>query len=162
MPSPLALTRPRPDAAPMPRTAPQLAKFACLDCRTVMKREPLLPTHPAMRRAAPRPIEVRPCASCGGDSFWVGSNFRAPPKTDRKAWEVVALLVRAGLPYCKVQAPLPLRELPAMGIPTKGVLSASFSIGPWPTTMAGAQAFVDRYGGLGLPFWRPGEPVPPL
>ena len=146
----------------MPRTAPQLAKFACLSCRTVMKREPLLPIHPATRRAARRPIEIRPCPGCGGDSFWVGSNFRAPPKADRKAWEVVALLVRAGLPYCKVQAPLPVSELAAMGIPTKNVLRASYTIGPWPTTMAGALAFVDCYGGLALPFWRPGEPVPQL
>ena len=146
----------------MPRPAPQLAKFACLSCRTVMKREPLLPTPPAARRAAPRPIEIRPCPSCGGDSYWVGSNFRAPPKTDRKAWDVVALLVRAGLPFCKVQAPLPLADLADMGIPARHVLSASYSIGPWPTTMAHAQAFIDLYGGLGLPFWRPGEPVPSL
>ena len=92
----------------------------------------------------------------------MGSNFRAPPKADRKAWEVVALLVRAGLPYCKVQAPLPLDDVAAMGIPREGVLAASYSIGPWPTTMAEAHAFLDRFGGLALPFWRPGEPVPRL
>lgn len=113
-----------------------------------------------MRRAAPRPIEVRPCASCGGDSYWVGSDFRAPPKADRKAWNVVALLVRAGLPYCKIQAPLPLADLAGTGIPTRNVISATCTIGPWPTTMAEAEAFVDRYGGLGLPFWRPGEAAP--
>lgn len=127
-----------------------------------MKREPLLPTHPATRRAAPRPIEVRPCPSCGGDAYWMGSNFRAPPRQDLKAWEIVALLDRVGLPYCKVQAPLPLADLEEMGFPTRNVLRASYTIGPWPTTMAAAKAFVDRYGGLGLPFWRPGEPIPPL
>jgi hypothetical protein len=146
----------------MPRPTQQLAKFACLDCRTVMKREPLLPTHPAMRRAAQRPIEIRPCPACGGDSYWVGSNFRAPPKTDRKALDVAALLIRAGLPYCKVQAPLPLADLAALGIPARNVLSASYTIGPWPTTTADAHAFIHRYGRLALPFWRPGEPVPPF
>ncbi len=144
----------------MTRPAPQLAKFACLDCRTVMKREPLLPAHPAMRRDEARPIEVRPCPSCGGDSFWMGSNFRAPPKTDAKGWETVALLVRAGLPYCKVRVPLSLDRLPAMGVPTTNVISATQAIGPWPTTPAGARRFAEAWGAFGLPFWRPGEPVP--
>ncbi len=70
------------------------------------------------------------------------------------------MLVRAGLPYCRVMAPMPLECLPELGIPTDGVLYAERAIGPWPESPAEARKFIDLWGGLGLPFWRPGDPVP--
>lgn len=145
----------------MGRSAPQLAKFACLKCRTAMKREALLPIDTAMRRNAARPIEIRACPSCGDDSYWMGSAFRAPPKSDLKGWETVSMLIRAGLPYCKVMAPLPLDRLAEMGIPSDGVNYAEQAIDPWPTSAAEARRFIVNWGGLGLPFWKPGEPLPP-
>lgn len=139
------------DNVGQPGPGQQLTKFACLDCRRVFKR----PVEDIGKRSAPRPIEIRRCPGCGGDAYLMGSDFRAPPRDDRKAWDVVSVLVRAGLPYFRVYQTMPIAELAASGIPTKGVLAASYRVGEYPTTMAEAHAFVALHGNLAMPFVRP-------
>jgi hypothetical protein len=80
-----------------------LTKFACLDCRKVFKR-----------RAEP---SHRICSHCGSEAQRVGSDFKAPPMTDRDEWQVASFLIRRGFPYYR------------LGI-------------PYPTTMSEAESFV--------------------
>ena len=135
-----------------PGAGEQLTKFACLDCCRVFKR----PVADIGKRNWPRPIEVRRCPSCGGDAFLMSSDFKAPPRDDRKSWEVVAYLVRAGLPYFRLYEPISVGAL--FGHPKKrpkGLLSAQVKIGPYPETMAEAVAFVSRHRDKAQPILRP-------
>jgi hypothetical protein len=134
-----------------PGTGQQLTKFACLDCRRVFKR----PVADIGKRNWPRPIEVRRCPSCRGDAWLMSSDFKAPPRDDLKRWEVVAYLVRAGLPYFKLYEPIPLGAV--FGHPKgrpKGLLSAQRRIEPYPETMAEAVAFVARHRDKAQPIVR--------
>lgn len=127
-----------------------LTKFACLDCRRVFKR----PVEDLGKRNMPRPIEVRRCPACAGDAYLMSSDFRAPPRNDLKSWEVVATLVRAGLPYFRIYQDVPLSEFGHPRVRPKGLIGAQVAIGPWPQTMAEAQAFVARHRDKAQPFVR--------
>ncbi len=134
-----------------PGPGEQLTKFACLDCRRVFKR----PVADIGKRNWPRPIEVRRCPSCGGDAFLMSSDFKAPPRSDLRRWEVVACLVRAGLPYFRLYEPVPLGVV--FGHPKvrpKGLISAQRKIEPYPETMAEAIAFVARHRDKAQPILR--------
>lgn len=136
-----------------PGKGEQLTKFACLDCRRVFKRR----VADIGKRNWPRPIEVRRCPSCGGDAYLMSSDFKAPPRDDLARWEVVACLVRAGLPYFRLYEPLPLG---AFGHPMqrpKGLISAQRRIEPYPETLAGALAFIARHRDKAQPIVRPGD-----
>ena len=135
-----------------PGPGQQLTKFACLDCRRVFKRS----VEDIGKRNWPRPVEVRRCPSCGGDSYLMSSDFRAPPRDDLKAWEVVAYLTRAGMPYFRLFEEVPPSAVAdIIPLPTKGLLSVKVKIEPYPETMAEARAFVDRYRHLAQPIVRP-------
>ncbi len=137
-------------ASVQPRGGEQLTKFACLDCRRVFKRN----VADIGKRNSPREIEVRRCPSCGGDAYLMSSDFRAPPRGDLKRWEVVAFLVRAGLPYFRLYEPIPLGTLGHPARRPKGLISAEASIGPYPETMAEARMFVERHRDKAQPFVR--------
>ena len=137
--------------AGQPPKGAQLTKFACLDCCRVFKR----PVADIGKRNYPRPIEVRRCPSCGGDAYLMSSDFKAPPRDDLKRWDVVACLIRAGLPYFKLFEPIPLGE--AFGHPKvrpRGLISAQRKIEPYPETMADAEGFVARHRDKAQPFVR--------
>jgi hypothetical protein len=85
--------------------APHLTKFTWLECRSTFKRPAT-----AFVRNAPCCIEIRSCPSCGGSAFLMGSDFRAPPKRDDRAWAIVDLLVRSGFPYFRLHEDVPLSE----------------------------------------------------
>ena len=127
-----------------------LTKFACLDCRRVFKR----PVDGADKRNYPVPIEVRTCPACGGDSYLVSSDFRAPPRRDEKAWEVVSYLVRAGLPYFRIYEDVPLSELGHPATRPKGMLGAKVQVKPYPETMEQARTFVERHRDKAMPIIR--------
>ena len=131
-----------------------LAKFACLDCPRVFKR----PAGHTGSRAVPRPVEVRRCPACAGDAYLMSADFRAPRRHDRRAWEVVGALVRAGLPYFAIWETLPLSVL---GHPKhrsrsvhKGVTSISRRIHHYPRTLAEAQTFIARHRDKAMPIIR--------
>lgn len=136
--------------SPQPRPGEQLTKFACLDCRRVFKRA----VTDIGKRNWPRPIEVRPCPSCGSDAYLMSSDFRAPPRSDLVKWEVVAYLVRAGLPYFRIYDPLPLAALGHPKQRHKGLISASVGVGAYPETMAEARIFVARHRDKAMPIVR--------
>jgi len=127
-----------------------LTKFACLDCRRVFKR----PVKGAAKLNTPTPIEVRTCPACGSDAYLVSSDFRAPPRRDEKAWEVVAYLTRAGLPYFRIFEEVPLSAFGHPSVRPKGLLSARVKVGPYPETMEEARAFVERHRDKAMPIVR--------
>jgi len=129
-----------------------LAKFACLDCRSVFKR----PVRGTARRA-PRPIELRTCPNCGRSAYLMGGDFRAPPKRDEDGWAVVACLVRAGLPFFRIYEDLPLS---VMGHPARrphGLLGVQRRLA-YPATLREARAFVERHRDKAMPFVPPDIP----
>lgn len=76
----------------------------------------------------------------------MSSDFKAPLRDDLKRWEVVAYLVRAGLPYFKLYEPIPLATV--FGHPNgrpKRLISAQRKIEPYLETMAEAVGFVARH-----------------
>ncbi len=83
-----------------------LTKFACLACRKVFKR--------------PADATRKTCPHCHDEARRVGSDFKAPSKSDVKSWEVASFLIRSGFPFYRL-----------------GVA--------YPTTLADAQTFIDRY-----------------
>ncbi|MCW1402050.1 hypothetical protein OKA06_06825 [Novosphingobium sp. MW5] len=133
-----------------PGAGQQLIKFACLDCHSVFKR----PVADIGKRNVPRPIEVRRCPACGCDAYLMSSDFRAPPKSDAKAWEVVAALTRAGLPYFRIYEDMPLSAFGHPARRPKAILSAQYRVGPWPETMAEAKEFIARHRDKAMPFVR--------
>lgn len=142
------MTQPRTIGQPGP--GEQLTKFACLDCRRVFKR----PVADLGKRNVPRAIEVRRCPSCSGDAYLMSPDFRAPPRRDAKAWQVVGALIRAGLPYFRIYEPIPVASLERMGLPSKGVLSAARRVGEYPRTLAEAEAFIAEHRDKAMPFVR--------
>lgn len=133
-----------------PGPGQQLTKFACLDCRRVFKR----PVANLGKRNVPRPIEVRRCPSCTGDAYLMSSDFKAPPREDAKAWEVVAALVRAGLPYFRLYEDLPLSTFGHPKVRSKWITSAKAKIEPYPDTLAEAQSFIARHRDKAQPIVR--------
>lgn len=136
-----------------PGPGEQLTKFACLDCRRVFKR----PVADIGKRNWPRPIEVRRCPACRGDAYLMSSDFKAPPRDDHKRWEVVAYLVRAGLPYFRLYEPIPLGIFGHPKMRPKGLISAQRTIEPYPETMAEAVAFAARHRDKAQPIVRPDD-----
>ncbi|MET9932760.1 MULTISPECIES: hypothetical protein [unclassified Streptomyces] len=59
--------------------------YACVSCRVSFKRY--------SHDAAP------PCPRCSEPMLCAGHDFAAPRRSDRKAWSVVAVVLRAGLRY---------------------------------------------------------------
>lgn len=126
--------------------APHLTKFTCLDCRSTFKR----PTN-ALKRNAPRPIEIRTCPNCGGSAFLMGSDFRAPPKADDRAWAVVDFMVRNGFPYFRLYEDVPLAEYGHPMHRPKGLLSAQRRLA-YPENLREAEQFVVAFRHLAMPF----------
>ncbi|MFJ8039707.1 hypothetical protein ACIRBX_04215 [Kitasatospora sp. NPDC096147] len=62
--------------------------YACVSCRVSHKRHP-----------AEAGRDGHPCPRCGVTMLCAGHDFAAPRRTDRKAWSVVAVVLRAGLRY---------------------------------------------------------------
>ncbi len=56
-----------------------LTKFACLNCQRVLKR--------------PTDTTQKICPRCGGTTYRTGSDFKAPPTGDRRAWQVASFLI---------------------------------------------------------------------
>jgi hypothetical protein len=143
----------------MPRTPPRpadpgshLAKFACLDCRSVFKR-PVIGT----ARRAPRPIDVRICPHCVGAAYLMGGDFKAPPKRDDKGWALVARLVRAGLPFFRLWEAIPLSETDPVYASLKGARGVKRVV-RYPTTLQEAEAFVRVHADKAMPFVPPNVP----
>ena len=63
-------------------------KKICLECKIVFNRELDLGAE-----------LTYPCPECGKSMTLLSHRFRAPKKTDSKAWETVAYLIRNGFPY---------------------------------------------------------------
>jgi NAD-dependent SIR2 family protein deacetylase len=123
-----------------------LAKFACLDCRSVFKR-PVSGT----AKQAPRPIEVRVCPNCGRSAYLMGGDFKAPPKRDDDGWALVSRLVRSGLPFFQLWEPIPASETDPVyaGLAgRKGVVR----VVRYPTTLKEADAFVRAHADKAMPF----------
>lgn len=139
-----------------PRADEQLHKFACLTCRRVFKRR----VTGTGRRNHARPIDVRVCPSCGGEAFLMGANFRAPPRADKAAWRVVEMLVRAGFAYANFYVPLSLSRLGHPKTRYPAILSASSKVCRFPTDLAGARAFIERYRAFAQPIVRRGDSPP--
>lgn len=59
--------------------------YACVSCRIGFKRHPNGAGHP--------------CPRCSEPMLCAGHDFAAPRRSDRKAWSVVAVVLRAGLRY---------------------------------------------------------------
>ena len=66
--------------------------FACFDCRKVFRRA-------AEEGATASPERVIVCPDCRGPMRDMGLDFKAPPRSDVKQWQKVALLYRAGFTY---------------------------------------------------------------
>lgn len=133
-----------------PGPGQQLTKFACLNCFRVFKRA----VADLGKRNWPRPVEVRRCPACGGDAYLMSSDFRAPPRTDRKAWEVVAFLVRNGFPYFRLFERVSPGDVDIPGLDDPRIQWVELKVGPYPDTLAEAQEFVDRYRRLAQPIVR--------
>jgi hypothetical protein len=142
-------------AQPRPRSpAPDshLAKFACLDCRSVFKR----PVSGTAKRA-PRPIEVRVCPACGSAAFLMGGDFKAPPKRDDGGWALVSKLVKAGLPFFRLWEPIPPSETDPAYAGAKGVAGVTRVV-RYPATLRDADAFVRAQADKAMPFVPPDPP----
>jgi|GEM_PF-1753511 hypothetical protein len=117
-----------------------LTKFVCLDCRTCFKR----PVVGAEKRKHVQWVEVRTCPNCAGDAYLVGSDFKAPRKTDDTGWKVADFFIRAGLPYFRLYKP--------------GSVPGAFSqVGAYPTDMQAAREFARHHAGAARPFFRVAE-----
>tara|TARA_A200000113_G_scaffold221242_1_gene232789 strand:+ start:101 stop:562 length:462 start_codon:yes stop_codon:yes gene_type:complete len=68
------------------------------------------------------------CASCGGVSYNLGRNFKAPKKLDTAQWRKVAYLIQHGFYFQKIR-------------PSK---NSYYSV-PYPSTLAEARVFVKKY-----------------
>lgn len=55
----------------------------------------------AQRREAQRLNEERPyvCPNCGGDTYFMGLDFKAPKVSDLKAWREAETFIRSGKTY---------------------------------------------------------------
>lgn len=131
-----------------------LAKFACLDCRSVFKR-PVTGT----AKRAPRPIEVRVCPNCGSEAYLMGGDFKAPPKKDSDGWAIVSLLVKAGLPFFRIWQEVSLDPTHPFYTSLNGRTGVK-SVVPYPTTLKEAQAFVRDHADKAMPFVPPEPPAP--
>lgn len=63
---------------------PHRSAFVCLSCRVSFKRS----GH-----------GTSPCPNCRRQLLLAGDAFAAPPRRDRDAWRVVAVLLRAGVDF---------------------------------------------------------------
>jgi hypothetical protein len=129
-----------------------LAKFACLDCRSVFKR----PVSGTATRA-PRPIEVRVCPHCASSAYLMGGDFKAPGKRDDKGWALVAMLVRAGLPFFRLWEEIPLSETDPFYASLKGMPGLKRVV-RYPATLQEAEAFVRAHADKAMPFAPPAFP----
>jgi hypothetical protein len=141
----------------MPRPAvadpgSHLAKFACLDCRSVFKR----PVKGTAKRA-PRPIEVRVCPNCAGAAYLMGGDFKAPPKKDSAGWAIVSLLVKAGLPFFRIWEEVSLTPDHPFHDSVKG-MKGVLAVVRYPTTLKEARAFVSAHSDKRMPFVAPDPP----
>ena len=87
----------------------------------------------------------------------MSSDFRAPPRKDRKAWEVVAFLVRNGFPYFRLYQRVDPATVDYPGLDDPRVRWVEVKVGPYPDTLAEAQQFVDRHRHLAQPIVRTGD-----
>ena len=81
--------------------------YACFACRKMFRHLP------------PDPQQVLRCPQCRRPMTGMGLDFKAPPHTDREAWQVLEILADHGITFysCGCNGPgyrpRTLRELPA-------------------------------------------------
>lgn len=132
-----------------------LAKFACLDCRSVFKR----PVSGTAKRA-PRPIEIRVCPNCGSAAYLMGGDFRAPTKRHLEGWKIVRCLVRAGLPFFRLYEDLPPSALGHPSERPRGLMRVQRRLA-YPTSLKEAQDFVRAHRDKAMPFVEAEKPFEP-
>ncbi|KNB54003.1 hypothetical protein [Streptomyces caatingaensis] len=69
---------------------PAKTSFVCVPCRASYKQRFPVPHDDAGGRICPR---------CGGALIHVGAAFQPPPRRDRSAWRVLAVLLDAGIRF---------------------------------------------------------------
>lgn len=96
--------------------------FACFACRKAFKIRQWEEGEPGPRKARVRPRHVpRPvtCPDCARPMIDMGLDFKAPPKEDRRAWQILDILQQHGFTFhgcgCSVgfTPPRRLSEVPA-------------------------------------------------
>tara|TARA_Y100000296_G_scaffold62043_1_gene72002 strand:- start:505 stop:912 length:408 start_codon:yes stop_codon:yes gene_type:complete len=94
--------------------------FACLNCKSTFQRS-------FLEAPCDYPLHSQ-CASCGGVTYNLGRNFKAPKKLDTAQWRKVAYLIQHGFYFQKIR-------------PSK---NSYYSV-PYPSTLAEARVFVKKY-----------------
>lgn len=94
--------------------------FACLNCKSTFQRS-------FLEAPCDYPLHSQ-CASCGGVTYNLGRNFKAPKKLDTAQWRKVAYLIQHGFYFQKIR-------------PSK---NSYYSV-PYPSTLAEARVFVRKY-----------------
>jgi hypothetical protein len=102
-------------------TMPVLSQNACFSCRKVFKKPHFEPS-PYPKDQGKKPPVYR-CPDCGADMIPMGYRFRAPKRTDTKAWGKIEESIRLGIPWAKPT----IRKKPA-GIKISAVLEKALGM----------------------------------
>ena len=70
--------------------------YACFNCRKTFKRRLLTDLNPIIAATVSKPSK---CPECGELMADMGLDFKAPAKSDKKAWEHLANLYKAGVTF---------------------------------------------------------------